>query len=69
MTQQELDALPEVGGISQREEIIDGRKVVIPVIEGGAMFQGLDDGVVVGNDGQRWMIGQVSGVRSKRRIY
>lgn len=34
MTQDELDALPEMGLFGQREEIRDGKRVRVPFIQG-----------------------------------
>jgi hypothetical protein len=70
MTQDELDALPETGGIGQREEIIDGKRVVVPtMLSALCLYQNPDEpAFVIGNDGRRWMIGWADGVRYKTRL-
>ena len=70
MTQEELDALPDVTAqILPEERIIDGRRVVVPVQQpgAGALFTGPDDGQFrCGQTGQRYMVGWHEGVRVKR---
>ena len=70
MTLEELDALPETGGFEQREELRDGKKVIIPVaLEAFALYQGPDDpACVIDEHGVRWLIGWANGVRYKSRI-
>ena len=71
ITHEELDALPEwPTGFGQIEEVIDGRRVVRPVMYPQvAFFMGPDDGSVIDNrDGTRWMIGRHEGVRYKRKM-
>jgi hypothetical protein len=72
MTQDELDALPDVTpSIGQQERIIDGQRVVVPVMRGdaGALFQP-EDGAPLsaecGRTGVRYMIGWSGGARVKR---
>lgn len=72
MTQAELDALPEDGTFSVREELRDGKVVRIPVLNTvGALWHGGDDEPVsvVDSHGQRWMVGySPDGTRYKRRM-
>jgi hypothetical protein len=70
VTHEELDALPEVGGFGQREEMRDGRKVTIPVAERSfALFHGPDDPLSVEDrNGSVWMVGWAGGVRYKQRV-
>lgn len=69
MTQDELDALPDVTpGFGHHERWIDGRRVVVPVQgKAVAMFTGPDDGTVMDIEGTVWMTGVIDGVRCKRR--
>ena len=69
MTQDELDALPDVTpGFGQVEREIDGRRVTVPAQRDAvAMFTGPDDGIVMDVEGTVWMTGIVDGVRCKRR--
>lgn len=72
MTQAELDALPDVTLVwGQREEIIDGRRVVTPVIlgEAGAIYMAPEDGTFLDEDGDRWMVGHINGRRVRRRFW
>lgn len=69
MTQEELDALPDVTpGLVYEERVIDGMKVRVPRQQGGvgALFIGPEDGLVRDSAGRRWMVGQHNGVRVKR---
>jgi hypothetical protein len=72
MTQEELDALPDVTnpGIGQAEQIIDGKRVVVPVFYAdGPIFIGPEDGGVTDAAGQRWLVGRCAGgMRVKRRL-
>ena len=68
MTQAELDALPDVGLIASMLQQIDGKTMIVPVLSGKAMFMGDDSCTVVDAFGDRWMIGEVDGVRSKQRV-
>lgn len=74
MTQDELDALPDVTpAVGQRERITDGRGVIVPVLRGdtGALFQPEDDAPLTaecGRTGVRYMIGWSGGVRVKRAL-
>jgi hypothetical protein len=70
MTQDELDALPDVTEpFGQVQKVIDGRRVTIPTIgrETGAVFMGGETHMVIDVDGRKWYILDVNGVRSKRR--
>lgn len=68
MTQDELDALPECGGIGIREEVIDGRTIKIPFVrESFALYHAPDDPViVVDRNGTAWSVGWANGVKYKR---
>ncbi len=68
MTNEELDALPEIGGIGQKEVIIDGRHVNIPILHGMAIYQGSDEWYVTDTQGQHWMVGYIEGHRVKRKM-
>ncbi len=72
MTQQELDALPDVGGgFGMTTEIRDGQTVSVPRWQGFSGVMGMPPQgqpmAVIGADGTRWRIGVVNGVLSKRR--
>ena len=69
MTQDELDALPDVTpNFGHVEREIDGLRVTVPVHRGGvAMFTGPDDGTVMDVAGSVWITGIVDGVRCKQR--
>jgi len=70
MTHEELDALPETGGFGYREEIRDGIKTRIPVMNPAfALWQKPDEPVsVLDSEGRRWMIGWANGIKYKRRM-
>lgn len=70
MTQDELDALPEIDtGIGVRTCVIDGQKVMIPVhSRAGVLFQKPDDGAFLClRTGVRFMVGWRDGARVKQR--
>lgn len=66
MTQDELDALPIMGGIDERIEVRDGRKVVIPVMR--KAFALFDPTVYTDANGARWMVGTHEGVMYRREM-
>ena len=73
MTQDELDALPDVTPqILPEERMIDGRKVIVPVQTGefiGALYMGPDDGeYTCQRTGHRYMVGWINGKRVKRML-
>ena len=70
MTLEELAALPELGGIGSREEIMNGKVVRVPyTLPTGALFQKEDDPLsIVDAEGRRWMVGWMNGVRYKCRM-
>jgi hypothetical protein len=69
MTQEELDALPDVSPrIDRVEKIIDGKRVMCPVMVGGfALFIGDDCGMVRDSNGIKWTIGYHKGEKVKQR--
>lgn len=71
MTQEELDALPDVTErFGYREEIIDGQKVRIPFLENpSCVLQVKDDDPMWVEDARgRWMIGYRDGEKVKRLV-
>jgi hypothetical protein len=72
MTQAELDALPEDGTMSVRDEMRDGRMVRVPYLNSvGALFHpdNPDEPISVTDaSGQRWLLGYANGVRYKRKL-
>jgi len=70
MTQDELDALPENGGIGFRKQIIDGREVDVPFMRPAlALFVRDDDPAMVrDSDGNAWIVGWANGQRYKSRL-
>lgn len=66
MTQEELDAIPSMGGIGYREETRDGKKVRIPYAE--KSFALFDPVFVTGNDGRCWMVGTYKGIKYKSEV-
>lgn len=72
MTQEELNALPDVTDtIGQREHIVDGQRFVVPVQQrpACALFHGPDDGLVMDAAGKWWMTGWLEGRRVKREFH
>lgn len=70
MTQAELDAIPEDGTFSFREEIRDGRRVRIPVLNCvGVLWTEDDEPCMVRDDaGDYWRVGWFNGTQYKRRM-
>jgi hypothetical protein len=69
-TQADLDALPETGGdFGQKEIVLDGHRVVVPIPNEGYLLYTRPDEVnsVIDSEGRRWMIGWWDGVRYKRK--
>ncbi len=68
MTQEELDALPDVTvGFDVQERTVDGRTFKVPVhVSALALFIGPEDGTVMDVYGAVWLVGQHNGVRVKR---
>ena len=70
MTQKELDAIPENGGISYREEMQQGKRVLIPFMQPcKAMYQSqYVPMMVTDSQGVSWLIGYIDGVLHKSRL-
>lgn len=71
MTQDELDALPEDGRLTQTVETKGDVTLVTAVSWAtvGALFQPEDEPAsVVDSNGVGWMIGYANGIRYKRRL-
>lgn len=70
MTQEELEALPIDGEFGYREELRDGKRVLIPVLHTvGALWTEEDEPcMVVDAYGERWRIGWANGVRYRQRL-
>jgi hypothetical protein len=70
ITQAELDALPEDGRFGEREEVIDGKRVRVPVLETVGVLWTPDDEPCMVRDihGDYWTLGWANGVRYKRRM-
>lgn len=70
MTQDELDALPDVTRqVLPEERTINGRQVIVPVQQPGvgALFQGPEDGLFVcARTMKRYVVGWHDGRRVKR---
>lgn len=67
MTQQELDALPEVGGMT----FVKTDKGLLPVaLDTLALYQNWPDDprMVTDQDGSRWLIGRRNGQLCKRKL-
>lgn len=71
ITQQELDALPDVSaGFDIERRVVDGVTMNVPVMRapGASLLTGPDDGFVIDIDGARWLVGRdAQGRRVKRR--
>ena len=69
MTHEELDALPVMGEIEWIIEERDGKRVRVPKLTVGALYQAPDQPLFhVDADGQRWMVGTAYGRTWKRRL-
>lgn len=69
MTQTELDALPETGGVGQETVEVGGKTIRRPVMESArAMFTKDCDGIFTDDNGVRWMTGWINGVRYKTKV-
>ena len=67
MTQQELDAIPEMGGLDYQDNS-DGTRTPF-MRETKVLYQPDDESMMVtDSQGQSWMLGWVDKVRYKRRI-
>lgn len=68
MTTQAAEALPEWRAITQREEIIDGKRVIFPVMNCAAFLMDDEDYFLFEDStGQFWHTGSYSGTRYKIR--
>jgi hypothetical protein len=66
VTQEELDTLPECGGIGY---IVEGNRRIPFAQNSFALYQGPDDPLMVLDlDGQRWTVGWAHGKRWKRKF-
>lgn len=70
MTQQELDSLPEMGGIGE-EPVPDRPGWVRPVVRPNFVLWSHDDDPIAVTDSQGlvWSIGWYNGVKYKRRFH
>lgn len=71
ITQQDLDALPDVSaGFDLERRVVEGRTVNVPVMRapGSALLTGPDDGLVLDASGAQWLVGRdAQGRRVKQR--
>jgi len=71
MTPAELQTLPDVTPqFGSVEQILDGRRVIVPILSGGAavLFQKEDDGVFEDAAGVYWLTGWADGRRVRRKV-
>ena len=71
MTQDELNALPEDGGIGYETITLDGKTVMKPCIRQSHVLYQPDNEPMMVTDlyGHRWILGYYNGVLHKRRFY